>query len=161
MRSKISLTKLLRIAIALFEIPVSGWTCLSTIFHDIRRDQMQFARKSHTLVDVTGVSLPSNLLALLLFTISASCDGLRGFLCSFSSLGRLCGCFGSGGRRCLSGSRSRFRCHLVVFVGGEGQESEGRRERAWTTQIMPWGRINMGASIWQCLFVREISSFVD
>jgi hypothetical protein len=30
MRSKISLTKLLRIAIALFEIPVSGWTCLRT-----------------------------------------------------------------------------------------------------------------------------------
>ena len=30
MRSKISLTKLLRIAIALLEIPVSGWTCLRT-----------------------------------------------------------------------------------------------------------------------------------
>ena len=29
-RSKISLTKLLRMAIALFEIPVSGWTCLRT-----------------------------------------------------------------------------------------------------------------------------------
>lgn len=29
-RSKISLTNELRIAIALFEIPVSGWTCLRT-----------------------------------------------------------------------------------------------------------------------------------
>ena len=29
-RSKISLTKLLRMAIALLEIPVSGWTCLRT-----------------------------------------------------------------------------------------------------------------------------------
>lgn len=28
--SKISLTKLLRIAMALLEIPVSGWTCLRT-----------------------------------------------------------------------------------------------------------------------------------
>lgn len=31
MRSKISLTNELRMAIALFEIPVSGWTCLRTI----------------------------------------------------------------------------------------------------------------------------------
>jgi len=30
MRSKISFTKLLRMAIALLEIPVSGWTCLRT-----------------------------------------------------------------------------------------------------------------------------------
>ena len=30
MRSNISLTKLFKIAIALFEIPVSGWTCLRT-----------------------------------------------------------------------------------------------------------------------------------
>ena len=30
MRSKISLTNEFKIAIALFEIPVSGWTCLRT-----------------------------------------------------------------------------------------------------------------------------------
>jgi len=30
-RSKMSLTKELRMAIALLEIPVSGWTCLSTL----------------------------------------------------------------------------------------------------------------------------------
>jgi len=30
MRSKISLTNELRMAMALFEIPVSGWTCLRT-----------------------------------------------------------------------------------------------------------------------------------
>ena len=30
MRSKISLTKEFRIAIALLEIPVSGWTCFNT-----------------------------------------------------------------------------------------------------------------------------------
>lgn len=30
-RSKISLTNELRMAIALFEIPVSGWTCLRTL----------------------------------------------------------------------------------------------------------------------------------
>jgi len=31
MRSKISLTNEFKIAIALFEIPVSGWTCLRTL----------------------------------------------------------------------------------------------------------------------------------
>ena len=39
-RSKMSLTKLLRIAIALLEIPVSGWTCLrteSTVMRTIRQ----------------------------------------------------------------------------------------------------------------------------
>ena len=34
MRSKISLTKLFRMAIALLEIPVSGWTCLRTEARD-------------------------------------------------------------------------------------------------------------------------------
>jgi len=33
MRSKISLTKEFKIAIALFEIPVSGWTCFKTEGH--------------------------------------------------------------------------------------------------------------------------------
>ena len=31
MRSKMSLTNELRMAMALFEIPVSGWTCLRTV----------------------------------------------------------------------------------------------------------------------------------
>ncbi|SGY48742.1 BQ5605_C001g00688 [Microbotryum silenes-dioicae] len=31
MRSKMSLTNELRISIALFEIPVSGWTCFNTL----------------------------------------------------------------------------------------------------------------------------------
>ena len=34
MRSKISLTNEFRMAIALFEIPVSGWTCLRTRKHE-------------------------------------------------------------------------------------------------------------------------------
>ena len=38
-RSKISLTKELRMAIALLEIPVSGWTCLRTI--QVAFDQVQ------------------------------------------------------------------------------------------------------------------------
>jgi hypothetical protein len=37
MRSKISLTNEFKMAIALFEIPVSGWTCLSTAIEVSKR----------------------------------------------------------------------------------------------------------------------------
>ena len=36
MRSKMSLTNEFKMAIALFEIPVSGWTCLRTGKRDVR-----------------------------------------------------------------------------------------------------------------------------
>ena len=60
MRSKISLTKL---AIALLEIPVSGWTRLRTESTVIRmiRHQLRSHGKEHTLVDVRRIRLLSNL----------------------------------------------------------------------------------------------------
>ena len=41
-RSKMSLTKELRIAIALLEIPVSGWTCLRTIQVGFNQFQIRY-----------------------------------------------------------------------------------------------------------------------
>lgn len=50
-RSKISLTNELRMAIALFEIPVSGWTCLRTVYATTRQ-RMSKAKKSKYESDV-------------------------------------------------------------------------------------------------------------
>ena len=44
MRSKMSLTNELRIAMALFEIPVSGWTCLRTAG---KREMRRVPRKNN------------------------------------------------------------------------------------------------------------------
>ena len=47
MRSKISLTKLFRMAIALLEIPVSGWTCLRT---EAREKEMLVSKEQYGVV---------------------------------------------------------------------------------------------------------------
>ena len=78
-RSKMSFTNELRMAIALFEIPVSGWTCLRTTWptqHITRQHQTRLIVAKHvaaprTLVDVGAVSLLADLLALLLLALSA------------------------------------------------------------------------------------------
>ena len=67
MRSKISLTKELRMAIALFEIPVSGWTCLRILRMDLLED----------LVDVGRVCLLSDLPSCLVGDASIRVDLLE------------------------------------------------------------------------------------
>lgn len=65
---------------------------------------------AHTLIDIRAVSLPADLLPLLLFTITWR----LGLLCSLlgclgpSVGGGLCGSFGGSGYGCLSGSWSRL-----------------------------------------------------
>lgn len=116
MRSKISLTKLLRIAIALLEIPVSGWTCLRTSNKERKANTSQFmliGKSMHrllTLVDVGGVGFLSDLLSLLLLAISRRCGlgGFLGCLCSLTGFGRG---FGGGRGRGLASSRSGFGSH--------------------------------------------------
>lgn len=49
MRSNISLTKLLRMAIALLEIPVSGWTCLRTEKKMMSQRMIRYANQDRML----------------------------------------------------------------------------------------------------------------
>lgn len=111
MRSKISLTNELRIAIALFEIPVSGWTCLRTIKAIRVRVQVtaKMTQEKRTLVDVGRVSLLADLALLLLVTISWR-SLLRGLLRSLVS-GGLRWCLRGSGGRSLASSGSGFGGH--------------------------------------------------
>ena len=110
-RSKISLTKLLRMAIALLEIPVSGWTCLRTKKTISDKVQPRPHAKKLTLVDIRRVRLFSDLLSLLLLTIGRRCSlrGLLSCLRTFCGFGWGLGC-SSGG---FASSRCRFRCHSL------------------------------------------------
>lgn len=99
-RSKISLTKELRMAIALLEIPVSGCTCLSTASPSSVSSSWNNKRVDITFVNVRRVSLlPCFLPRLLLLTV----DGYSGLLsCLLRSLVNSL-CWGLGSR---SSSRS-------------------------------------------------------
>ena len=44
-RSKMSLTKEFRIAIALLEIPVSGWTCLRTAYTNLTQSSLSYTKE--------------------------------------------------------------------------------------------------------------------
>ena len=81
-RSKMSLTNEFRIAIALFEIPVSGWTCLRTRKGKRLELEPKVAlngSKTRTLVDVGGVCLLPGLSPLLL-TVGVGRSGSLGGL---------------------------------------------------------------------------------
>jgi hypothetical protein len=130
MRSKISLTKF-KMAIALLEIPVSGWTYLRTEAREkeilvskrgIRRNRV----RGVTLIDVRGVCLLSDLLSLLLLTIARRC-GLGCLLCCFRSLGRFGRCLGGGRSRGFTSSRRWFGCHCEWCLVVE----RGERVEAW------------------------------
>jgi len=88
----------MKLAIALLEIPVLGWTCSRT-------EEDEILRHVPTLVDVSGVGFLSDLLPLLL-PISRHC----GFRCLLGclTLWRCCGGLGSGGGRGFASSESRF-----------------------------------------------------
>jgi hypothetical protein len=73
MRSKISLTNEFKMAIALLEIPVSGWTCFNTEnklckSNDDHTDRVTSRR---TLVNIRRVCFLPGTLSLLLITISS------------------------------------------------------------------------------------------
>jgi hypothetical protein len=127
-RSKISLTKLFKIAIALFEIPVSGWTCLRTGNARVRVGSSRKVASGLTLVDVGGVGLLSDLLSLLLLAIASS-GRLGGLLSSLRALSRLSRSLGGGGSRGLAGSRGGFGCHWYDRSGRKGDW--GERWRWW------------------------------
>ena len=123
MRSKMSLTKEFRMAIALLEIPVSGCTCFNTtpwrMSVDVHEAQQSEIRR--TLVDVGAPGLLADLLALLLLPVS-SCSG-RGGLggCRFLRLalgldrGLLCsGCRSLGGSGHGLENEFRPRIHIVA-----------------------------------------------
>jgi hypothetical protein len=67
--------------------------------------------KLRTLVDVRGVGLLADLLALLLFTVSSSCCGFGSLLSSLRSLRRFSGSLGGGGGGGFAGSGSGFGGH--------------------------------------------------
>lgn len=94
-------------AIALLEIPVSGWTCLRTRRNKSARNSNRISVPvQRTLVDVGRISLLADLALLLLVTVSG---GLFRSL-SRRLIGRRLrrGLGGSGG---FAGSRSGFGCH--------------------------------------------------
>lgn len=109
MRSKMSLTKELRMAIALLEIPVSGWTCLRTE-EKIRRCPTTNKEWERTLVDVRRVGLSAPLALGLLLVVTTRCG-----LCGLRGLARLVFCSGAGGGLggdgSLAGGGSGFGCH--------------------------------------------------
>src|SRR5579863_3295387 len=114
MRSKISLTNEFKIAIALFEIPVSGCTCLRTISIKLACSQVKMS--IHTFINVRGIRLLAQLAALLLRIIPGCCRGCR-LRCLLRRLGALsCLRWGLRGstRRCwgFAGSGSGFGCHF-------------------------------------------------
>ena len=74
-------------------------------------DSTKPGRIRQTLVDVGAVRFLSDLLSLLLLTISCRCGGLRSLLRGFCALAGLSWSFGSGGSRCFAGSGSGFGCH--------------------------------------------------
>ena len=131
-RSKISLTKLLSMAMALFEIPVSGWTCLRTELKFQQRSCKMW--RERTLVNIWGVGFLSDLLPLLLFAFNRCC---RGFLLAG---GVYCSCWGLGGdrRRCFTCGGRRFGSHRsiwdsnwVVRVVVEAERGYGTDGRWW------------------------------
>ena len=69
----IPLTNEFKMDIARLEIPVSGWTCLSTKnFVSFPPKIMEISTPYHTLVNVRGVSLLSSLGPFLFFTTRGS-----------------------------------------------------------------------------------------
>jgi len=80
--------------------------------------------ESRTFVDVGRVGLFSDLLSLLLLTVSRG-SRLGGFLRGFRALGGFGWGFGGGGSRGLAGGGGRFGGHwkrlvvVVVVAGGE------------------------------------------
>lgn len=139
-RSKMSLTNELRMAMALFEIPVSGWTCFRTAWALYVSTAARLCDKGElTLVNVRGVGLLASLLALLLFAVSRRRCFLRTARLLRSLVGRLCGRLGGSGsgRGFAAGGRCRFRGHCENKVTsrrrwwwwfererGEGEEIE-------------------------------------
>lgn len=140
MRSKISLTKLLRIAIALLEIPVSGWTCLRTAAREIGISVVSKETKTAwsgerqlTLIDVRRVRLLSDFLSLLLLAIGRRC-GFGSLLRCFGSLSGFGGCLGGGRGRGFASSRRGFGCHCkgsLVVKRGERVEPGGGAKESW------------------------------
>jgi hypothetical protein len=145
-RSKMSLTNELRMLMARLEMPVSGWTCLSTVKtrQQTLRNPCQKATGTAklTLVDVGRVRLLPGLGALLLVT------GGRGSLLAsllllgrrFSSRGLAAGggsllCFGRHCWRCECGGQCRVEVaklgvmELVEACDGSG-EMDGRSSTA-------------------------------
>ena len=120
MRSKISLTKELRIAIALFEIPVSGCTCFSTAptrHVSISQHQQPWSMQpAHTLIDIRAVSLLARLAPLLLLPISRRSGSLTLARRLLSSLRAFClgRYFPCGGGRRFRGGGGR-----LVEIGGQ------------------------------------------
>ena len=115
-RSKISLTKELRMLMARLEIPVSGWTCLRTggALENLLNgtDKLQSREKSRskdklTLVDVRGVGLLPGLGALLLLS-----RGRRGLLAGLLLLGR---CLSSRGLAAGGGSLLGLGRHIWIW----------------------------------------------
>ncbi len=117
-RSKMSLTNELRMAMALLEIPVSGWTCFNTM---TRQQALGKTRWTRTLVDIRAVSLLAGLLALLLLAISRR-RGLALARCLLGCLGAfsLCGRFASSRRGSLRGGRDRLPARLMVIADDSG-----------------------------------------
>ena len=75
------------------------------------------SEREQTFVDVGRVCFLSDLLSLLLLTVSRCC-GFGGLLCSLRALsGGFGGSLGGGGSGCLSGSRRGFGSHLTTKSG--------------------------------------------
>ena len=117
-RSKISLTKLLRMAMALLEIPVSGWTCLRTRLH-MSHYPRDTCMKSLTFVDIWRIGLLSDLLTFLLVITVSSSRNLWSLLRSLRGLCRLRRGLGSSRGGSLSSGRCGFRCHKLTIYGSE------------------------------------------
>ena len=128
-RSKMSLTKEFRMAMALLEIPVSGWTCLRTGRTSQTEIRQVDRRKPRTLIDVRRVGLLSDLLALLLVTVSGG--RLGGLLCGLCAVS-LSGSLGGGGSRGLAGSGSGFGGHCKRVKVGAG----GGAEKSWRNGVV-------------------------
>ena len=112
MRSKMSFTKEFKMAMALFEIPVSGWTCLRT-GHRHKQTQHPTDEK-RTLVDIRRVCLLAQLSPFLLLLASGLWSGgLCSLLCGLGALYGFGGLLGRGSRRgCFSaGSGGGFGGH--------------------------------------------------
>lgn len=128
-------------AIALFEIPVSGCTCLRTAADLDHVKGNKGGRQ--TLVDVARVRLFAKLTPLLLFPLNTSTSTSSSRLGGRGSLGRLGWCLGSGSRgRGLGSSRNWFGRHR------EQDESCVVEERGRASFIMD-------DRVWRCLSLRD------
>ena len=111
-RSNISLTNEFKMAIALFEIPVSGWTCLRTRSRILEpKDHGNWNKITRTLVDVRGVSLLPGLSPLFL-AIGIGRSGSLGGLLGLGLRSGFSGSLRSDGGGSLAGGRIWLGCHL-------------------------------------------------